>query len=362
MEQKYLDFEDSIKRVHSLNFTPSFQENFNVKLKPRTFVEIATMVIEELDWELLYYDNKKVEANRIDEINRCTHKITAQINKAGQIRVQSESCTNGFWDFGSNSKRVKLFIYVFNEILKDYDNEKINILETEIVKKDNWVDYIVPQKLPIPEIYKKPNIIIPILGITISSLIISYLLALMTFDGLYIIGLAELGVGLILGYSFQFFMKLGNFTDLSKVKYLLAGAVILIFILNLYLQYQLILNVKSLKSIGFISFVSNRLEYGLEINNIKTGSIGLVLLWCCQIIMTYIISYVRVSIAIIKINIEKIPNEITEFAMYHLVKSKNKKIVRQHLSQIGWKDKSDQDLVFEAISAIYDKQEINRNL
>jgi hypothetical protein len=350
MEKRFQDFEDSIKKRHSIRFTPKYVETFSVKLKPRTFIEIAAKTFEELRWDVTYQDEEHIEA--IHKAGGFSQNISAKLNHLGDAEVKSESLSNEMWDMGRNSKRVKLFIFAFQEVLKEFDVTKIAELEKEIQKKDNWDDYQIPDILPTPITYKKPQILFPLIGILLVSILTSYLIASLSIEGLYIIGLYELGVGLLLGFSFKFLIKLGNYSDWNKIRLMLIGAIALIFILNQMFQYQLILSRNGYEPIGFLSFLKLRLENGLTIKEVNVGAIGLIVSWVFQLGVTYLIGYLRTISALINFTIERVPKEVIDFAMYHLIKGKSEETVRQELSKLGWKNDLEQEMVIEAISGI----------
>jgi hypothetical protein len=360
MDKKFQDFENSINGKNSFGFTPKYQEEFTIKIKPRIFVEIALKTFESLGWEVVYQDESQIEAKRKGDFERFTHKIIAKADHLGKVEVKSESIGNEMIDWGKNSKRVKLFIYAFNDILKNYDEKQLAELEKEVAKKDNWDDYQVPEKLPAPKKYIQPQILIPLIGIGIISLALAYLIALLSLEGLYVIGLFELGVGIILGFSFKVLMKLGNFTDWEKIKFILIGAVVLTFLMNQVFQYQLILTRNNYEPIGFLAFMKLRLEHGLTIKELNVGSIGLIISWIVQLGLTYLIGYLRTVSAIVRITIERVPVEVIDFAMYHFVKGKNEFAVKQELSKLGWETDLEHEMVFEAIGGIQGGQNLNR--
>lgn len=360
MDKKFQDFESSIKGNHSFRFTPKYQEEFSIKIKPRIFVEIAVKTFESLGWDIVYQDENQIEAKRKGDFDRWTHKILAKVNHLGIVEVKSESLGNEMWDMGKNSKRVKLFIYAYDEIFKGYDETKLIELENEVEKKDNWDDYEIPETLPSPKKYIQPQILIPLIGIGIVALALSYLIALLSLEGIYVIGLFELGAGIILGFSMKVLMKLGNITDWSRIKLVLVGAVVLTFLMNQVFQYQLILTRNNYEPIGFLAFMKLRLEHGLTIKDLNVGSIGLLISWIVQLGLTYLIGYLRTISAIVKISIERVPIEVIDFAMYHFVKGKNEFAVKQELSKMGWKSDLEHEMVFEAIGGVQGGQNLNR--
>lgn len=358
--QNFEEFEKQIKKKHSFNFTPKYKETFKTTVKPRIFVEIAIRTFEALEWDVVFQEDNQVEAKRKNSFGSWTEKITAVINHKGEVEVKSVSLGNEIWDNGRNSKRGKLFIYAFNETLNTFDSQKLTELEEDLKKKDNWDDYLIPDKLQAPKKFKEPQILIPALGIMGIALLLAYILALVSLNGIYIIGLFEVGIGIALGFSLKHFIKMGNYTDWGKLQYVLGAAIIVTYLFNQYFQYHLIRLENNYEAIGFIEFIKLRLEHGLTIRSMNTGAIGLVISWCVQLGVTFIVAYLRTISAIVKYTIERVPEEVAEFALYHFVKGKNEIAVKQELSKMGWKSQLEQDAVFEAIGGIQGGQELGR--
>ncbi len=360
MNKEFKDFENQIKKKHSFGFTPKYSETFKVKVKPRTFVEIAAKVIEKLEWTIVFQNDKQIEAKRERDFGGASEKITAVIDHLGNVEVKSVALGGEIWDFGRNSKRVKLFFFAFNQELKDFDTEKIAELEKEISKKDNWEDYEIPETLPEPKKYKTPSIIFPLIGTVLLSILLAYIIAALSVSGAYVIGLYEVGVGFLFGLAIKYFLRLGNYTDFDKLKLVLGLGVVLTYTLNQYFQYQLILSQNNYEPIGFIEFLKIRLEQGLIIKSLNTGAIGLIVSWIIQLGLTFYIGYIRTLSAVINYVIERVPEEVIEFTLYHFNKGKNEFSVKQELSKMGWKEPIQQEIVMEAIDGIQGGQELSR--
>lgn len=360
MNNDFEEFEKQIKKKHSFGFTPKYKETFKTTVKPRIFVEIAIKAFEALEWGVVFQEDNRVEAKRRNSFDSWTEKISAVINHKGEIEVKSISLGNEMWDNGRNSKRGKLFIFAFNETLNSFDSQKLIELEEELKRKDNWDDYVIPEKLHPPKKFKEPQILIPAIGLMGIALLLAYILALVSVNGIYIIGLFEVGIGIALGFSLKYLIKLGNFIDWSKLKFGLGASIIAIYLLNQYFQYHLIRLENNYEAIGFFEFIKIRLNQGLLIKSMNTGAIGLVVSWCIQLGLTYIVAYFKLVSAIVKYTIERVPEEVAEFALYHFVKGKNEIAVKQELSKMGWKSQLEHDAVFEAIGGIQGSQELGR--
>ncbi len=362
MEDSFKNYEKTISTKHSFGFTPKYKEEFRTFVNEALFIAIAEKTFEKLGWDLVYKDDYNVEAKYkvTGWINgRWTEIITANY-KNGNVSVKSESLGNEIWDNGKNSKRVKLFIYAYQETLKTFSIQSLKDLEKEIEKKNNWDDYIIPETLPQPKQTKVPNITLPIIGGFCLSLILGFILAFLSIKGLYIIILFELLVATAIAFVMKYLIKLSNYTDFSKLKYLLGVMIILIYVLNQYFQYELILNINNLERIGFFNFLWIRFTQGFIINKINLGWIGWIISWVLQIGLTGIFLYLQIVATLTKYIIGRVPIEVIDFAYYHLIKEKSEKEIRSELAMKGWSDKKNQDEVFEAIGGMQNAIELNR--
>ena len=322
----------------------------------------AEKAIEKLNWDIVYKDETHIEAKKNENnfgFDKWTEIISISFNH-GKVTVKSESLGNEMWDNGRNSKRVKLFIHALKETEKNFDKESLEKLEIEVDKKNNWDDYIIPESLPKPNGTKQPNFTIPLIGGILVSIILSFLLAKVSTNGIYVIGLFEFLIAVVIGFSLNYLIKLSNFTDFIKLRYVFIGMIILTYVLNQYFQYEIILRENNYDRIGFFEFIKLRLEQGLTIKKLNTGWIGLIISWCLQIVITYYIGVLKLITGITSYQLERVPVEVVDFAFYNFVKDKTEDEVRKELSSKGWSEKQNQDEVFEAIEAIHGANEMNR--
>lgn len=362
MDNIFKNYEKTIKKKHSVNFIPKYKEEFRTSVNNTLFVAISEKAVEKLGWDLVFRDEKNIEAKRKEKslgIERWTEAITASY-EYGKVVVKSQSLGNEIWDFGRNSKRVKLFIYAFEETLKNFDKQSLNELEKEIEKKNNLDDYVIPESLPIPTKAKNPNIVIPIIGGIIISLILGFVLALISLKVMYIIFLFEFLVATAIAFAMKYLIKFSNFIDFNRLQYLLAIMIILVYISNQYFQYEIILNENNYDRIGFFEFLKLRFSQGLTIKNLNTGGIGLIISWVLQLGLTGLFVYLKIIPILTKYVIERVPVEVVDFAYYHFVKEKTEKEVRNELAKKGWIDNVNQDEVFEAIGGLQNATELNR--
>lgn len=362
MEESLKIHEKTISRKHSFGLTPKFEEEFRTTLNEKVFLPIAEKTIEKLNWDVVYKNDKTIEAKRKENsfgIEKWTEAISITYNH-GKVLVKSNSLGNEIWDNGRNSKRVKLFIHAFKETEKSFDKEALNKLEIEIDRKNNWDDYVIPENLPEPTKTKKPNFIIPLIGGFLTSILLALIIAEISINFIYIIGLFEVLAALAIAISLKYLIKLSNFTDFQKLQYLLIGIIILTYVLNQYFQYEIILRENNYERIGFFEFLKIILEQGLTIKKINTGWIGLLISWILQLVLTYYFALSKLISNIALYQLDRIPQEVTDFAFYHFLKEKSENEVRIELAQKGWSEKQNQDEVFEAVTAINTVAEFSR--
>lgn len=362
MEESLKIHEKTITKKHSFGWTPKFEEEFRTSLNEKLFISLAEKTFQNLNWDVVYQNNKTIEAKRKENsfgIEKWTEAISATYNH-GKVLVKSESLGNEMWDNGRNSKRVKLFIHAFKETEKSFDKEALNKLEIEIDRKNNWDDYVIPENLPQPKEIKTPNFTIPLIGGLISSVLLAFIIAEISVNVIYVIGLFEFLAGLVLAFSLKYLIQISNFTEFQKLKYLLIGMIILTYTLNQYFQYEIILREYNNDRIGFLAFLKLRFEEGLTIKKINTGWIGLLISWGIQLVITYYVALLRLISNITSYQLNRIPGEVIDFAFYHFLKDKTENEVRIELSQKGWSEKRNQDEVFEAIVAINEVKELSR--
>ncbi len=359
MTEELKKYESTIKKKHSFNWAPKFEEEFRTDLSKSVFVPIAIKTFEKLGWDLVFQDEISAEAKRKGDWDRWTEKISVTY-EYGKVKVKSVSLGNEMWDNGRNSKRVKLFIYAFQNTEKEFDRETLAELEKEVEKKNNWDDYVIPESLPQPKIRKEPQFWIPIVGGIITALLLGFIVAFLSVKGIYIIGLFELGVAIVMGFVLKQLIKISNYTFYDHLHYLLIGMILITYISNQYFQYQIILNENNFQPFSFWEFMQARFEAGLTIKKLNTGWVGLLISWGLQLVITYFIGVLRLSSSLISYSLERVPMEVVDFAYYHFVKEKTENQVRDELSKMGWTEKQDQEEVFESIGAIQGATEINR--
>ncbi|GAB3540228.1 hypothetical protein GCM10027443_37860 [Pontibacter brevis] len=359
MTEELKNYESTLRKKHSFNWTPKFEEEFWTDLNKIVFVPIVVKTFEKLGWDLVFQDETSAEAKRKGAWNSWTEKISV-IYEYGKVKVKSVSLGNEMWDNGRNSKRVKLFIYTFQQTEKEFDKAALAELEKEVEKTKNWDDYEIPESLPQPKERKEPQLWVPIVGGIIAALLLGFVVAFLSLKGIYIIGVFEVGIAFAIGFVLKYLIKASNYTNYSKLNFLMIGMVGIVYVSNQYFQYQIILIENNLQPIGFLEFIKLRLEAGLTIKSLNNGWIGLVISWIFQLGLTYAMGVLRLVSNLTSYQLERVPMEVVDFAFYHFVKEKTEDQVRTELSKMGWTEEQDQDEVFESIGAVQGATELNR--
>lgn len=361
MDQKYQDFQKTIKKKHSVNFTPKYKETIPVSLSDsRLLVEIAVKTVEALEWELVYQDDETVEARQSNGRWSGKYALTIKTDKPWKVEVKSESTGDEMWDMGNNSKRVKLFVYAFNEILKDYEQSNLADLKKEVERKDKMSDYVIPESLPQPAAYKQPDSLPLWLGLCFSAVLIAVPVAFLTWQGLYIIGLFEFGIAWLLATVASYLFKISNYTDWKVIHYMLIAAIAIVFVSNLFFQYLIYLDKSGDAFTGFFDFVGLRIEAGIKFKEMDLGVIGLLVVWAFNIWLMYMLGKLLLLSRLVRYSISRVPEEVAEFAAYHYSQNGSEESMKKELIKMGWETEQDHQMVLEALEGFGAAREMRR--
>lgn len=358
-EAKYQNFEKSIITSQSLSFTPNYSESFKTNINVDLIYAIAEKAFKRLEWDIVHSEKNQVEAKRKDDFGSWREKITVSIGRQGDVQVKSSSLGTEMYDFGRNSKRVKLFIHVFQEVESEYDKDQLESLSDEISKKENWDDYNIPDKLPKPKHLNEPQVVYLAFSAIGASILLAGLFAISS-KYLYIILLFESGIGIALAYLLMQGIKLGNYTNYITVRMILGFSVIAIVILTQYFQYLLIVYENNIYNLTFLQFIQLRLEAGFTLRDFNMGWIGWLVVIVIQLVAIYYTGWLRLAFYITNFQIQRIPEEVLHFATYHFVKGKSEIEVMRELAMKGWSDKRSQKYIMDAIGAIQGQQNFMR--
>jgi len=361
MDIELENLQSTIKRKYSFKYKPEFSESFKTDIKDSQIIPLIIEVFEKLDWPIVFSDKNSIEAKRKGDWNKLTEKITITKKASGRIEVHSKTIEGNFIDFGKNSKRTGLFIALFQKLESEYKvNGKLAELETEFEKQNSWADYEIPSELPKPKEFGKPNLVLSIFGGLIIAILFGLLIAFLTINFTYFIGIYEIGIGIGIGYFFGQVLKKTNYIEFRPIQFIIGGMMIIIFITNLYTQYYIASNENNMVKFNFIEFMRFRWALGLKIKDLDTGSIGLLLFWLFQIIFPYFLAVGKIAGITANYMIGKIPEKVLEYTIYLFETEKSESEVRAELAQKGWNKKTDQDDVFQAIAEISGFHQMNR--
>lgn len=358
MDQKYIDFEKTIQRKVSFRFTPQFKETIETPGIPaRLLIEMAEKTIQALDWELTYKDDETLEARQRKGKWGAVYAIIIKVNHLGRMEVKSESTGSEMIDFGANSKRVKLFVYAFNDILSSYDPGSLADLQKQVEREDKMEDYVIPESLPQPVNYKTPDKRIMWIGLLLYSLLIALPVSFLSTQGLYIIGIFELGIGWLGGLAFLQLLKLSNYADVEKVIIMNIVMVAVIFISEQIYQYLFFINETGYTYLNFFEFMSEKIAAGIQYKDTHLGPVAVIIAWVIEIGLMYLLLKFFTALKLLKFMIERVPVEVIGFANYHFAQGKDENQVKAELSKMGWSTDLQHQMVWEAITGMYGAQQ-----
>ena len=294
MKKVFKTHERSIKKQHHFGWKLNHEESCRTDLNQKEFIAITLATLQELDWVVVYYDDKVVEAKTPAKGWNWAYKIIMTYEH-GKIRVHSASSNDTLWDKGINSKRVRLFIYAFQATVKATDKETLANLTQEIESNNNWEAYEIPTTLPTPKERPKSQLWMVLLGSLVVALGLGFIIAFLSVQWTYYIFLYEVVTGALLGGALGFLIKKSHYTNLSVLKGVLFGATLAIFLFNQYFNYSLLIGQKGMPAVEFMTYFQARLEIGLQIDTLDLGTIGLIISWLFQIGLTYYICLLYTS-------------------------------------------------------------------
>lgn len=360
-EKIYKDFLKTVRQKNSIAWTPKYQELIRTELSDSLVFALTEEVFDKLEWEVGYYNGETIMAFRKNYWKEVMHKISVTPDSKGGISIISKS-SKGVFDSGKNSQIVQLFIHVFNEVLKTKTPEELVKKEEEVQKIENWDDYDIPEKLPRPAPLKTPNpLAFMLIGLT-ATMVLGFLLAC-AMRLIHVIFLYEVLVGIGLSFILTKAIKWSNFVPLRSIHIFSIVAAILITTSAQYFTYLILLYENpTVTGFSFIDFINIRMEQGFTIRSMNLGWYGWVGILLLQPFLIAAVTIQRVLGHLLVYMAESVPEEVVQFASYHLVKGKTEQDVRTELSMKGWSDKTDQDHVFRAISSIQEFQEVRKEL
>lgn len=339
------EYTKSIKKVHCFAFIPKYQETFHTGLGNIAFVAAAIKAVEEIGWDIVYYDDFSVEAKQVGKKNSWAEKIWIRF-EAGKITVKSKSLQKNWWDKGINSLCVKLFIQVFQEQEKQYDPEALYTLVEEYNKTIQRDGYEIPETLPPPEKRRKPSLAIIIAGAIVTTISIGYAVALLD-STIYFFFYTEIGAAFLTGVIFTKLVKLSNYTNFRVLSRILIVTIIISLALSQY-----ILNKMILPEYSFWEYIQ-QIAWHISKNwNQPVEILLLIFISGILIIVMFIIPNGVFTDKLSHFIINKVPKEVVDFIYYLLIKEKNKDEIREELTRLGWDKEQYQNDAFQALEAL----------
>jgi len=359
MKEQLKEYEKTIRTRHRLGWTPKYEEEFRYQQDKKYFPALVVKAFDDLGWDLLYQDDTVLEAKRQGEFNRWTEKITVTYD-AGRIRVRSVSLGNEMWDMGRNSKRVKLFIHAFKTLLENVDKISLSEIKEEWDALNNWDDYVVPESLPQPSPYREPNARKPLFGGILLGVLLGYFLAILMREGMYVIGLFEVGVAFFIMFVYKYLIRWGNYPWFPQLNKMILLTIILTYFCKEFFYYRFITE-QLLLPVDFFTFLQMRLGGGLPLQNVdELGWLGFLLGKAAQIGFTWLFTFINLNSTVTNYILKRTPREVTDFAWYLFVKNKTEEEVRAELASKGWTQKENQDEVFDSIGIMHHVHEMSR--
>jgi len=86
----------------------------------------------------------------------------------------------------------------------------------------------------------------------------------------------------------------------------------------------------------------------------------IVIYWIVKIAISYYIANYIFTLSFLSYLINRIPEDVIDFAIYHLEKGKEVELLKMELYKKGWTNEDDQDDVINAIGSIQTFQDLRR--
>ena len=361
MAGNYKSLEKSLPKVHKFGWTPSFEKSLQTSHNPEILSEIAAQTVEKLEWVLFFKDEEVLKAVRKNRFNTHTEEISIHIRN-GEITVKSHSIGNEIWDNGRNSRRVQLFLHVFQELISSFSPSELKELEKEIIKDANWENYQIPEMLPTQPLPKGNKFWILVLGAIGLSLVIGFIFGFLVQNDLYIIPLFEILIGIGIGKTFIWIMKLIDEDRFDQVLLVLIGSTLLTYMVYLFTRYSISMMADGLtySDLSFLEYLELLLNYGLGIFPESLAWVEGILLWLIHIVFIGIIAYFTLSLSYNSFIIGRVPRDVWEYTLYLYAQQKSEEQIRSSLAEKGWDTRENQDKVFMAIQVIYASREATK--
>ena len=343
MNDTFKTYEESLHTVYIFSL-PQYKDTIHTDLSMDAFMVTAKKALKDLDWTLISESDNTLIAER-EEIDLGfripTERITIKYS-FGVIEIKSKSLSK-IISLGRNWKRVKLFIFAYEETRLKMTEEDLRQIDDETIEK--WSSYTVPSQLTPPTLPKPYSYhLLIILGLAL-SLIIGFVSALNTKTDFFILFMLDYLFLYIIEFTIGYGMKRLYYIGIAEANFIILCILLLGCFFHQFFYYELILEQNEVSPIGFWSF----LKLGGAITSMSYGWLLLLLVSAFQIFMMFLIITLRLYSLIILFIQKTIPKDVSDFCTYLFIKGKTDEEVRLELAAKGWSDVIYQDNAFSAM-------------
>ena len=310
-----------------------------------------------LDWDVVHFDKDNVEGKSGNDWGKWSEKITVEV--ADNIRITSKSLQNNLVDFGKNNRRIEELKLAFSLIEAEYDSKTIESDLEELRIIEEKTKYQVPDELTKPKTLKEKKMGLLVGGGILTSVIIGAVLAVLS-SVIYIILLFDSGVGFLTALAFGYLIKISGISDFKTIKLIGFGSITFTYLFSQIFRLIYIVKTNNIGDAVLIDFLMVKLNHGLPFKDLNLGAIGLIIAWIFEYTVAIFVFYIQVIQRIITYDLDNAPKDVLEFAAYQFDQGKNEDAVRIELAQKGWREKEQQDVIFKALGAEVERQQIVR--
>ncbi len=363
-EDAYKDFLKGVRKKRSWGWTPRYSETLHSGLNTKLTMALIAEAFEKLKWEIVYHGPEEVIAIRHKKnfMGPEGEKVSVSVIDPTRVKVKSESTGQEIFDAGRNSVRVQLLLHVFNEIKASKTEEDLSTLEDDLQRVENWDDYEIPETLPEPPKIREAKPVSFHISIVLTAFFLSFVFA-MILTKVHLVVLFEGLIGWLLSLVVVKSLKIFNYTNAKTIRITIIVAVLIIIFGSQYFEHQIILyeNPALSNFFSFQQFLEAKFQQGFQLESMNLGWYGWVGLFILQYVIIYYVNMLQLFTGLTAYVGGRVPSEVLDFALYHLVKGKNEQGVRAELSLMGWSQQEHQNYVFEALGAIRESSEFVRH-
>lgn len=210
--------------------------------------------------------------------------------------------------------------------------------------------YTPPDTLdpPLNQIKESPTL--PILIGFLASLTLGIGLFIASrFMYVYILFNVLLGLGI--GRAMGFGIRRARYTKVSVLFGLTILYSLLCYVVFNYSLYCWILLKSDLSPPTFLQFLQIRAEHNIFIRGIKPGTIGNIIVWIVEVIITLWVAAKVEDTAIRTCHIESIPPTVMKFMIYLVSRGHDRNTIDRELEKRGWFRPEDRNQAFLAVSS-----------